>query len=144
MAAPLSFKKALPPVPRLQTRLIRTCIQAGFPSPAQDYMEEDINLQDMLIPKPLSTFLIRVKGDSMMNAFIPDGALLVVDRSVKAVNGKIVVAVLNGEFTVKRLVKTPRAWVLHAENPLYKPIVLTEEMDFTVWGVVTRVIIDPK
>ncbi len=144
MVTLLRILKAIPPAPRIATRFIRTSIPAGFPSPAQDYMEEDINLQDMLIPKPLSTFLIRVKGDSMVNASIPDGALLVVDRSLKAVNGKIIVAVLNGEFTVKRLVKTPRTWVLHAENPLYKPILLTEEMDFAVWGVVTRIIIDPK
>lgn len=123
---------------------IKTSISAGFPSPAQDFMEDDINLQEMLVPKPLSTFLIRVKGDSMVNAFIPDGALLVVDRSLKAGHGKIIVAVLNGEFTVKRLVKTARSWVLHPENPSYKPIVLTEEMDFKVWGVVTRVLVDPK
>lgn len=117
---------------------------AGFPSPAQDYMEEDINLQELLIPKPLSTFIIRVKGESMINACIPDGALLVVDKSIKATHGKIIVAVVNGEFTVKRLVKTPRAWVLHPENTLYKPMVITDDMQFEVWGVVTKILIDPK
>src|SRR5205809_2344338 len=126
-------------------KLATTCffdvsVPAGFPSPAQDYMEEEINLQDLLIPKPLSTFIIRVKGDSMKDAFIADGALLVVDRSIQADSGMIVVAVVNGEFTVKRLVKTPRAWVLHPENPMYKPIPITDEMRFEVWGVVTKII----
>src|SRR5205809_7976036 len=107
-------------------------VAAGFPSPALDYMEEEINLQELLITKPLSTFIIRVKGDSMKDAFIADGALLVVDRSIQADSGMIVVAVVNGEFTVKRLVKTPRAWVLHPENPMYKPIPITDEMRFEV------------
>jgi DNA polymerase V len=70
----------------------------------------------------------------MKDAFIADNALLVVDKSVKAESGKIVVAVVNGEFTVKRLIKTPRSWVLHPENPLYKPIPITEVMQFEVWG----------
>ena len=119
-------------------------VAAGFPSPAQDYMEEDINLQDLLVPKPLSTFIVRTKGDSMTGAFIPDEALLVVDKSKKAVSGDIIVACVNGEFTVKRLVKTPKSWVLHPENPLYRPLTITEGMDFTVWGVVTKIISDAK
>jgi DNA polymerase V len=114
-----SWRSALP---IRKIPFIKTSISAGFPSPAQDFMEDDINLQEMLVPKPLSTFLIRVKGDSMMNAFIPDGALLVVDRSLKAGHGKIIVAVLNGEFTVKRLVKTARSWVLHPETHLTNPL----------------------
>ncbi len=121
-----------------------SCIPAGFPSPAQDYMEDDINLQELLIEHPLATFIVRVKGDSMKDAFIPDGALLVVDKSIEATSGKIVVAVVNEEFTVKRLVKTPRSWVLHPENSQYKPIPITEDMDFEVWGVVTKIIIDAK
>ena len=115
-------------------------VPAGFPSPAQDYMEDDIDLTELLIPKPLSTFIIRVKGDSMTGAFIPPEALLVVDKSAKPASGKIIVAHINGEFTVKRLVKTPKGLVLHAENPAYKPMTITEEMGFTVWGVVTWII----
>ena len=119
-------------------------IPAGFPSPAMDYAEERIDMNDLLISHPLSTFLIRVKGESMKEAFIPDNALLVVDRSLKAASGSIVVAVVNGEFTVKRLIKAPRNWVLHPENSAYRPLVLTEEMSFSVWGVVTKIIIDAK
>lgn len=119
-------------------------VPAGFPSPAQDYMEEEINLQQLLIPKPLSTFIMRVKGDSMKDAFIADNALIVVDRSIQADSGMIIVAVVNGEFTVKRLIKTPRTWVLHPDNPLYKPIPITDEMQFEVWGVVTKIIMDAK
>ena len=119
-------------------------IPAGFPSPALDYTEERIDMNDLLISHPLSTFLIRVKGQSMQDAFIPDNALLVVDRSLKAVSGTIVVAVVNGEFTIKRLIRTPRNWVLHPENSAFKPLVLTPEMNFQVWGVVTKIIIDAK
>lgn len=124
--------------------LFDTSISAGFPSPAQDYMEEEINLQELLVDHPLSTFLIRVKGDSMIDAHIPDNALLVVDKSLKAESGKIVVAVVNGEFTVKRLIKSPCFWVLYPENKLYKPISITADMDFKIWGVVTRIIIKPS
>src|SRR5438105_3354661 len=102
-----------------------TCVAAGFPSPAQDYMEKDIDLIEELIQHPVATFIIRVKGDSMKDAFIPDNALLIVDKSVKPTSGKIVLAVVNGEFTVKRLIKAPRCWVLHPENPLYKPMSIT-------------------
>src|SRR4051812_32774451 len=107
-------------------------------------MEKDIDLGEYLIKHPQATFIGRAKGDSMKDAFIPDSALMVIDKSVKAESGKIVVAVVNGEFTVKRLVKTPRLWVLHPENALYKPIPITEDMEFQVWGVVTKVIIDVK
>ena len=119
-------------------------VSAGFPSPAQDYMEQEINLQDLLIPHPLSTFIIKVKGTSMEGAHMPDGSMLVVDKSIKAKSGMIIVAVVNGEFTVKRLVQTSRNWVLHPENPLYKPVIITEDMDFVVWGVVTQILIEPK
>jgi DNA polymerase V len=124
--------------------ILENCVAAGFPSPATDYMEKDIDLMDVLIEHPQSTFFMRAKGDSMKDAFIPDNALLVVDKQIKPTSGKIVVAVVNGEFTLKRLVKTPRCWVLHPENAMYKPIQITEDMDFQVWGVVTKVIIDAK
>ncbi|MEO8766219.1 MAG: translesion error-prone DNA polymerase V autoproteolytic subunit [Ginsengibacter sp.] len=124
--------------------LFQSTIQAGFPSPAQDYMEEDIDLQKMLIRHPLATFIIRVKGDSMVGAFIPEDALLIVDKSLKPKNRDIIVAVVNGEFTVKRLVKSAMKCVLQAENPTYKPIEITGDMEFVVWGVVTQILIDPK
>jgi DNA polymerase V len=128
---------------RLTLRLVGS-VRAGFPSPAGDYIESEIDLAEILVPHPSSTFFVRVQGDSMEGACIPDGALLIVDRSLKAVSGKIIVAIVNGEFTIKRLVKTPRSWVLHPENSAYRPIQLNEEMTFEVWGVVTKIILEPK
>ncbi|MDR6565475.1 LexA family protein [Chitinophaga ginsengisegetis] len=119
-------------------------IPAGFPSPAQDYSEEEIDLSKILQPNPTTTFIIRVKGNSMEQANMPDGCLVVVDRSQKAQSGSIVVAILDGEFTIKRLVKAGRNWVLHPENPFYKPIVIQEDADFQVWGVVTNIVISTK
>jgi DNA polymerase V len=113
----------------------------GFPSPAKDYQEDVIDLTKLLIRHPSATFYFRVKGDSMRNAFIPDDALLIVDRSVRVTSGMIVVAVVNGEFTVRRIVQTTKSWVLHPENPAYKPLQVTEEMNMQVWGVVTAIVI---
>lgn len=121
-----------------------TCIPAGFPSPAQDYMEEDIDLQKLLVDHPLATFLVRVKGKSMINAFIPEDALLVVDKSLKPKHNDIIVGLINGEFTVKYLIKKGSEIILQPANPSFKPITVTEEMNFTVWGVVSKIIIDPK
>ena len=117
-------------------------IPAGFPSPAGDYMEEAINLNDHLIEHPAATFYFRADGESMIGAHIPQGALLVVDRSLKAKNGSIVVAVVNGEFTVKRLEKGLNRMRLLPENPRFKPIEITEEMQCEVWGVVRAIVID--
>jgi DNA polymerase V len=128
----------------IKLSLINSCIPAGFPSPAQDYMEEDINLQQLLIKHPLSTFLVKVKGHSMVNAHIPDGALLVVDKSKKPKNNDIVVGVVNGEFTVKRLIRKRDEVILQPENATFKPLTITEEMNFVVWGVVVHIIIDAK
>ena len=119
-------------------------VAAGFPSPAADYAEERINLNDVLIKHPQSTFVVRTEGDSMLNAFIPPRALLVVDKSVTPQNGDIVVAVLNGEFTVKYLKKNDfKCWLLPA-NRKYPDIQVTSEMGMMVWGVVIRILIDPK
>ena len=115
----------------------------GFPTPARDYQEADINLSALLVKHPSSTFYMRVRGDSMVNAFIPDGALLIIDKSVQALSGMIVVAILNGECTIRRLIHTRRMTVLHPENPLYKPLVITGEMRFEIWGVVTGIVIKP-
>jgi DNA polymerase V len=119
-------------------------VKAGFPSPADDYIEEKIDLNELLIPHPLSTFFVRVDGDSMIDAFIPPKAMLVVDRSKTAKNRDIVVAVLNGEFTVKYLRKNEhKCWLVPA-NKKYREIEITEEMNMQVWGVVTSIIADPK
>lgn len=121
-----------------------TSVPAGFPAPALDSGEEQIDLSRILHPNPASSFIIRVKGDSMTDASIPDGCMAIVDRSIRPSTGDIVVAALNGEYTVKRLVKAGRSWVLHPENAFYKPIVITEDTDFQVWGVVTAVIVDMR
>lgn len=116
----------------------------GFPSPAKDYQEDVIDLTKYLVQHPTATFYFKVTGDSMINACIPNGALLVVDRAVRPVSGAIVLAVVNGEFTVRRLVQTRKTLVLHPENPAYKPLPVTEEMEMQVWGVVTAVVIRYK
>lgn len=122
---------------------INNQVEAGFPSPAADYIQEDIDLAKYLVPKPLSTVIVKVIGDSMIDAFIPPDCLLVVDRSIKPANNHIVIAVLNGEYTVKRLIKNKSSIVLMPANKKYPSITIAEEMDFRIWGVVTRIIIDP-
>jgi DNA polymerase V len=112
-------------------------IPAGFPSPAEDFMEKRLDLNDHLIRNPTATFLVRVKGNSMVNAGIFDGDLLIIDRSIEAADGKIILGVLNGEFTIKRINKRGKILFLAPENDSFKPIEITEEMDFQIWGVVT-------
>jgi DNA polymerase V len=119
-------------------------VPAGFPSPAMDYMEERISLDKELIKHPLSTFLVESTGDSMINAFIPPRAKLLVDRSLTPKNGDIVVAEINGEFTIKYLKKNDfKCWLVPA-NSKYKEIQITEEMDMRIWGVVTNIITDTR
>ncbi len=115
-------------------------ISAGFPSPAEDYLEGRLDLNQLLIRKPAATYFVRVVGDSMTGAGIHSGDLLVVDRSLEAGDGRVVIAVLNGEMTVKRLEITQKQVCLVAENPLYPAIEVTEAMEFEVWGIVTHVI----
>lgn len=114
-------------------------VAAGFPSPAEDYIEKQLDLND-LIEHPNATFYVRVEGNSMRGAGIHSGDILVVDRSLEAKDGKIVVALLDGEFTVKRIKVTPQGISLVAENPRYPSIPITSDSDFQVWGVVTYVI----
>jgi DNA polymerase V len=121
-----------------------TAVQAGFPSPAQDYMEERIDLSHELIRHPLSTFIVECTGDSMLGAFIPPKARLLVDRSLSPVNGNIVVAMLNGEFTVKFIRKNDHYCWLVPANSKYPEIKITAEMDMEVWGVVTHIITDTQ
>ena len=119
-------------------------VKAGFPSPANDYIEDRIDLNKELISHPLSTFLIRSEGDSMIDAFIPPKAKLIIDRSLKPQNGDIVLAVINGEFTVKYLRKNDyKCWLVPA-NKKYPKIEVTAEMNMQVWGVVTQIIVNPN
>jgi DNA polymerase V len=117
-------------------------VPAGYPSPALDYIEKRIDLNEQFIKHPLSTFIVECEGLSMMNAYIPPKARLIVDRSLTPQNGDIVLAVLNGEFTVKFLKKnTHKCWLVPA-NSKFKEIEITPGMDIQIWGVVTHIITD--
>jgi DNA polymerase V len=118
-----------------------TCgVSAGFPSPADDHIDRKLDLNELLIQNPTATFFVRVAGDSMKDAGINHGDILVVDRSQEAVSGKIVIAIVNGELTVKRFMQNLSACQLVAANPAYPPVEIAEDTDFSVWGVVTSVI----
>ena len=113
---------------------------AGFPSPAEDFMDLDLNLQEYLVQHPSATFCVRVTGDSMQNAGICSGDVMVVDRALEPQNNTIVLAILDGEFTVKRIQKKGQELYLKPENSKFKPNQITEEKNFQVWGVVTHII----
>jgi DNA polymerase V len=115
-------------------------LPAGFPSPADDYLEGRLDLNRHLIRHPAATFFVRVTGDSMIGAGIHSGDLLVVDRSLEPVDRNVVVAVVDGELTVKRLFKQDGVLRLLAENQRYPPIEITGHQTFEIWGVVTNVI----
>ena len=119
---------------------IDTMVSAGFPSPADDYLDLPIDLNEYLVENSAATFYIRVSGNSMQDEGIDDGDLLVVDRSKTPKNNDVIIGVLNGEFTVKKIQKTKTKLFMVAANKKYKKIQITEEMDFSVWGVVTYVI----
>ncbi len=115
-------------------------VSAGFPSPADDYVEDHLDLNELLISNKPATFFLRVKGDSMLNAGIHDGDIIVVDRSLRPAHRSIVVAVVDGELTVKRLHLRNGAAELHAENPQYAPICLGSGQELMIWGVVTSAV----
>lgn len=115
-------------------------VKAGFPSPADDYLEQQLDLNEHLIQHPAATFFVRVDGDSMKGAGIHRGDILIVDRSLETTSGRIVIAVINGEFTVKRLRIENGSIQLEADNPQYPPIRIQNDWDFQVWGVVTYII----
>ena len=116
-----------------------TCrVAAGLPSPAEDWLEEKLDLNQHLIQHSSATFFVRVEGDSMLGAGIHPGDLLIIDRSLKATDGKVILALIDGEFTVKRLRFNPARLV--AENRAFPDLLITEEQSFEVWGVVTNVI----
>ena len=120
--------------------LIDTGISAGFPSPAEDFKETRISLDEELIKNKEATFFARVSGQSMIGAGLDDNDLLIIDRSITPENNKIAVCFLDGEFTVKRLrVEGQKVW-LQPENPNYPVIEITEENNFIIWGIVTNVI----
>jgi DNA polymerase V len=117
----------------LRRPLFLSGVSAGFPSPADDYLDRKLDLNEYLVSNPAATFFVRVAGDSMVGAGINDNDILVVDRALEPGSGSIVIAVVNGELTVKRLVKT-------TENPAYPDLEINEETPLEVWGVATYVI----
>jgi DNA polymerase V len=127
-------------VVELKIPLFLESVSAGFPSPADDYMEGKLDLNEYIIRNPAATFFVRVTGDSMIDAGIYSGDILVVDRSLDPKDMNIVIAVVDGELTVKRLSQRNGKVRLIPENKKYKPFDITPEMHFEVWGVVRTVI----
>ena len=116
--------------------LLNDSVSAGFPSPADDYTEENIDLNEHLISNPFSTFFLRVKGDSMINAGIKDKDLIIVDKSLIAKPGNIVIAMIDGEYTIKRLSIKNDELYLKAENHNYPDFSFKNHIDVQIWGVV--------
>ncbi len=123
-------------VTRLQIPLFSSTVAAGFPSPAEDHVEDTLDLNEYMVQRPDSTFMLRVEGESMKNAGIMPNDILVVDRSLKATHKKIVIAAIYGELTVKRLYHRGGLVKLLPENPAYPEIELESEADLVIWGVV--------
>ena len=136
LLSPLAFEARA----ALRLPLFLAAVPAGFPSPAEDYVDKRLDLNEHLVRNPAATYFVNVAGDSMRDAGIADGDILVVDRAVEPRNGSIVIAAVNGELTVKRLRKAQARLWLVPENPDYPQTEITPDMDFEVWGVVTYII----
>jgi DNA polymerase V len=126
--------------PTIPIPLLLCFVQAGFPSPADDHIDKRLDLNEYLIRRQNSTFCVRARGHSMTGAGILDGDLLIVDRAIEPASGHVIVAVLDGETTVKRLHRQGRRVILLPEAEGYEPITIREGQDFLVWGVVTHAI----
>lgn len=120
--------------------LFEVGVAAGNPSYVSEFFESSINIHETLIKNKNATFCVRVNGQSMIDAGIDDGDLLIVDKELEPQNNNIVLAVINGEYTVKRLYKRGEELFLQPENKNYNPIKITQFMDFRIWGVVTGLI----
>jgi DNA polymerase V len=125
---------------RVVCSLFSSGVSAGFPSPAEDHIDRKLDLNELLIQNPAATFFVRVAGDSMTGAGINHGDILVVDRSVQGAHGKMVIAIIRGELTIKQLVQRDSAWWLVPANVAYPAVAITEDSGCEVWGVVTSVI----
>lgn len=124
----------------IERPIVNEDIVAGFPSPAEDFKEVRISLDKELVKNENATFYARVRGNSMIDANIEDGDLLVIDRSIETRNGKIAVCMIDGEFTIKRLKVEKDCVYLMPENKAFEPIKVTEENELIIWGIVTYVI----
>ena len=128
------------PGPPLPLPLVSPRVAAGFPSPAEDYLEGSIDLNRELVKRPAATFLVRVSGASMRDAGIDDGDVLVVDKSLPPASGRIAVCCLDGSFTLKRIRADERGLWLVPANDAFAPIPVNPDNEFAVWGIVTYVI----
>jgi DNA polymerase V len=135
-----SIRPARAPFGPLPLPLYSSTVRAGFPSPADDFIEDHIDLNQQLVQHPEATFFVRVSGYSMRDAGILPGDVLVVDRSIEPRDGHVVIAVIDAELTVKRLHRRHGQVRLVAENPEFPDIVLRDEQELTIWGVVRHVI----
>lgn len=133
------YQPALSSLP-LELDLFAAPVRAGFPNPAEEYIEGRLDLNQHLIPHPAATFFVRVAGDSMLGAGIHPGDLLIVDRSLEPTHGRVVIAVVDNELTVKRLHRRDGRIRLLAENDRYPPIEIANGTTLEIWGVVTNVI----
>ena len=136
LSSPIPFEKRT----SLKLPLVSASVEAGFPSPADDHLERGIDLNEELIRNPAATFLVRVKGESMRDAGIHSGDTLIVDKSVTPSDRQIVVAMIDGEFTVKRFRKVNGRIYLEAANDSFAPIEVGENQELTIWGSVTYII----
>ena len=123
-----------------EIKLAEPAVAAGFPSPADDFVEMEINLQDYIVKNKEATFCVKVEGTSMTKAGINSGDIMIVDRSLYPKHNDIVLAVIDGEFTVKRIAVSDDSLYLVPENDSFSPIKITESMNFQVWGVITHII----
>lgn len=137
-AATFQLQRLFVPDAKVWLEVCAWKVPAGFPSPAADHTRKELDLNEHLIRNKEATFIFRVKGDSMIGIGIYDGDELIVDRSLDAKHGNIVLAVLNNEFTVKRLHRRGGVVKLIAENPIYPPIMVKDGEELEIWGVVTR------
>jgi DNA polymerase V len=135
-----SLQPASQIIPRLNCPLFSCRISAGFPSPASDYVEKNLDLNDLMVLHPAATFFVRVSGDSMRDAGILEGDYLVIDRSLKVAQNDIVIAVVDGELTVKRFFRNGSMIELRPENVAYPAIQMQAGMELLIWGVVTGVV----
>ena len=124
----------------LPITFIQNEIKAGFPSPAGDFIESKISIDRIVVKNEASTFYAKASGNSMVNAGIEDGDILVIDRSIEPTNFKIAVCCIDGEFTVKRIKIDKTGTYLQPENNQYEPIKITQENELIIWGIVTYVI----
>lgn len=125
---------------KAQVPLVSSSVAAGFPSPADDYLDRPLDFNELLIENPAATFAVRIAGESMIGAGIFPGDIAIVDRSKAAISGCVVLALVDGEFTVKRYRKKAGAIVLQSENPKFKDMLISGDTTFEVWGVITKAI----